>query len=112
MKQILILSLTPCLQEAGRLLPDLAVPEILPLGQRFDVRGGFAQAVAPDDAEVAPERLVPDAVGGGQSEELGEGNVLRPLVAHEQDQGLGLNELVLLFEEREEEGLVIFLEVL
>ena len=98
--------------EGGRLLPDLAVPNVLPFGQRLEVRGGFAQAVALDDADVAQERLVAQAVGRGQAEELGEGHVFRPLVAHEQDQGLGLDELVPLFEDREEEGLVVLLEVL
>src|SRR4030065_15525 len=50
MKQILILSRTPFLQYASGLLPDLAVPDVLPLLQGLDVRGGLAQAAAPDDA--------------------------------------------------------------
>src|SRR4030042_6676482 len=112
MKQILILSRTPFLQYASGLLPDLAVPDVLPLRQGLDGRGGLAQVAAPDDAEVAEERLVPQAIGGGRTEELGEGDVFCPLVPHEQDQGFGLDELVLLCQDGKEEGLVELLEVL
>src|SRR4030042_865227 len=112
MKQILILSRTPLLQHASGLLPDLAVPNVLPFGQGLDIGLGLAQAVALDDAEVTEQGLVPDAVGRGQAEELGEGDVLRPLVSHEQDEGLGLDELVALLEDGKEEGLVELLEVL
>src|SRR4030042_5757434 len=111
MKQSLILSLTPFLQNAPGFLPDLAVPDILPLGQGLDVGQGIAKVAALDDPEVPEERLVPAAVGGRQPEELGESDVFGPLVPHEEDQRFGLDELVLLSQDGEEEGLVEFLEV-
>jgi len=83
-------------------------PEVLPLGQRGDVEGGLAQAVAADDVDVAQDGLVPDPIGGRQAEELGEGDVFGPLVAHEKDQGFGLDEGVLSLQDGEEEGLVEF----